>query len=223
MRKIIFGIGIAAVSLIANDEFYKNGELGVKVSTLGIGAEYSMKYSNDLYTRIGINGYNYDHSGTESGIDYDIDLKLQTITLIADYHPFGNGFRLSGGLMLNNNELDFDGKASEGSYTINDVTYAASDIGSLDGKVDFKSVAPYIGIGYKNTAKSGDWSFTAELGAMYQGEPNVDLNVNCGSGLSAAQCTALRNDVAAEESQLKDSIDGFKWYPVVSVGIVYKF
>ena len=223
MRKTVLGLSIAATSLLAGESFLSGGAIGAKVGTLGLGAEYTMKYNDKIDARFGINGYNYDSSGTKSGIDYNIDLELQTITAIADYHPYSSGFRISGGLVLNNNKLDFKGKPTGTSYNINGTIYNTGQVGSLDGEVDFNNIAPYIGIGYSNATKSQGWSFTADIGAMYQGSPNANLSVTCGAGLPAAQCTALRADVSAEQTQLQNDLDGYDWYPVVSVGVVYKF
>ena len=222
MKKIVLGLSIAASSLLASDCILADGAVGVKVGTLGVGVEYTAKVNDKLDLRLGVNKYTYSDSGIESDINYDIDLKLQTVAAIADYHVFNNGFVLSAGLMYNDNKIEFDAKTSA-TYTINDVSYTANDIGSLNGKVDFNNIAPYIGMGYSNATNAPGWSFSTELGALYQGKPNTSLNVTCGSGLTVAQCNTLRADVLAEQSQLNSEIDGYKWYPVLSVGVAYKF
>jgi hypothetical protein len=224
MKKLILGTSLLATSLFAEGNFATNGDLGLKLGTLGIGVEYSMPYSENLGIRLGVNKYSYGMDGKESDIDYNIDLDLQTFALIADYRPFSNGFIVSAGLMYNQNELTFDAKPTGANYTINNNTYTSAQVGSLDGTVDFNDIAPYIGMGYKGKmTQSGDWSFTAELGALYQGNPKANLNVNCGAAVPAAVCTALRNDVNDEQDELQDAIDGFNWYPVLSIGFSYKF
>lgn len=223
MKKVIIGLSLVSSMLFAQNNMFDENSVGLKIGTLGLGAEYSTKITDKLFARVGINGYSYEDSGTESDIKYDIDLNLKSFGFIADYYPIGSGFRLSGGLILNYNEADFKGNATGGTYTINDVVYNASDVGDLNGDVDFDIVAPYIGIGYSNVSNSGNWSFTAELGAMYQGDADVDLNVQCSTSLTTTQCSTLQDNVRAEENQLKDAINDYKVYPVLSFGLMYKF
>ena len=223
MKKIIISVGLFAALLNAENNFYENGDANLKIGTLGVGVEYAMPYNQNIDFRVGFNKFSYDTSGTESDINYDIDLDLQTFSLIADYKPFDNGFRISGGFMYNQNGINFDGKPTANQFTINDVTYSANDVGSLDGNVDFNNFAPYLGMGYKSVmTKSGDWSFTSELGVLFQGDPKTSLNATCTSN-NAALCTQLENDVKQEQSQLEDEIDGFNMYPVFSIGFAYKF
>lgn len=214
VKKITLG-ALLATSMYANN-FTQNGGLGLKVGTLGVGAEYTYNYSDKFASRIGINGYNYKKTGSESGIEYDINLKLQTISAIVDYHPFSNGFALSLGAMINNNKLDFNGRATGGNYTINGTTYTSAQVGTLKGNVDFNKLSPYIGLGYNSVSNKKGWSFMAELGALNQGSAKTTLT-------TTSSITAVQNDVAQEQQQLNDSISGLKWYPVVSLGIKYKF
>ena len=220
MKKIILGLSITAASLLASenfveDSFVKYGASGLKVGTLGVGFEYTVKYNEKFDLRFGVNHYSYGDSGTESDIDYDIDLKLQTVAAIADYHVFNNGFILSAGLMLNNNELNFDAKSSA-TYTIDDTVYTSAQVGTLKGDVDFNNIAPYVGIGYSNATKEAGWSFSTELGALYQGKPKVNLST---TSVNAAVIASVEN----EEKELQNELDGYKWYPVVSVAVSYKF
>jgi hypothetical protein len=219
MKKIVLTTALLGATLLAND--ISNNSIGVKIGTLGIGAEYTHKINDSFNARIGINGYSYSVDGTESDIDYKIDLDLQTFEAIADYHPFENGFRISLGAMFNNNEINFKGKPKGTSYTINDVTYTATEVGSLDGKVYFDDIAPYAALGY--AGQSGSWTFTSELGAMYQGTPKSSLTVTCGSAVPVNTCNQLKADVAAEKVKFDEEIKDFEWYPVLSIGVAYRF
>ncbi len=61
------------------------------------------------------------------------------------------------------------------------------------------------------------------MGVLYQGSPKTSLNANCGSGLSNAECILLKTSIIEEEKALNDEVGSYEWYPVLSVGIVYKF
>jgi hypothetical protein len=105
---------------------------------------------------------------------------------------------------------------------INGQSYPSSQIGSLNGKIDFPSVAPYLGIGFGAAPKAGrGMSFSFDLGMLYQREPNVALTVVCGP--TVPDCNQLQRDVAAEQVSLQNDLKDFKFYPVVSFGIGYRF
>lgn len=203
------------------------GELGGitgKVSTLGVGLEYTRPLNKYFTARFGINGFDYDKTIDESGVNYDATLELRSGSAIADYHPWAAVFRISGGVLYNGNKFTIKAKPSNGTLDFNGTTYNAADVSSASGKIDFQPISPYIGIGWGSSPTSNStWSFEADIGAIYQGTPDASLSVVCGGTLNAAQCAQLKNDVAAERVQLQDTISDFKWYPVVSVGVSYKF
>ena len=92
---------------------------------------------------------------------------------------------------------------------------------SLSGVVDFDRASPYVGLGFGTMSKSG-LRFSFDLGVLYQ-KPTAQLAVVCGSGLNAFECAQLQADVAAEEVQLNNEIDDYRFYPVVTLGIGWVF
>lgn len=222
MKKIIY-CGALTVFLLGNSQVYAASSVaaGAKVSTLGVGADLSMQVAPSLNARLGIQGFSYDTDGTESGVDYDVDLKLFSGLMTADWFPFQNGFRISAGLMANGNELDMDGRPRAGStYEINGTSYNAAGVGSLHGNVDFNSVAPYLGIGWGNPfGPGGNWSFNCDLGVVFQGSPDVSLTAD---GPLASDPTFQAN-LEAERRDLENELDKYKYYPLVSLGVTYRF
>src|SRR5262249_15368905 len=101
-------------------------------------------------------------------------------------------------------------------------TYQASDVGTLDGNVDFKKFAPYAGIGYGRPVGTG-FSLTFDLGVIFQGAPEATLGVTCGPTTPAATCTSLLNDVAAQQVTANGKLKKFRYYPVATVGVAYTF
>lgn len=171
---------------------------------------------------------NFSDTLTESNIDFDADLDMQTIAFTADFHPWENGFRLSAGISSNSNEFNLIGTPSAGeTVDINGQQYDSSQVGSLEGAIGFKSSAPYLGIGFGHAPKAGKgWAFDADLGVLFQGEPIASLTATCGSGDFAEgtdNCNTLKDNVAAEEVSFKEDAKDFDIYPVVSVGVSYRF
>jgi len=198
--------------------------LGVRAGTLGGGVELSTALTQRAAVRLDVDGYNRTQTSTHDNIQYDMKLKLQTASLLGDWFPFANNFRISLGAMFNGNKFTMKGQPTGGSFTINGTTYPASQVGSLDAAVDFNKAAPYFGIGYGRPINSG-LSLIFDLGVMSQGSPKSKIDVTCGAAApqGSAQCNSLQSDAAAEQSRLDESLHKFKYYPVISLGLAYTF
>ena len=219
MKRFVAGV---ALFLAVSPAAWADVGVLLKAGTLGVGVDVSKGISETLAVRLQANALNYNRDITKSDVDYDADIKLKSAGLLLDWHPFSGTFRVSAGAYWNGNELSATGQPSGGTYVINGVTYNSSDIGSLDGKIDFKSVAPYLGIGFGSAPKAGrGMTLSFDLGVLYQGEPNVGLTVVCGP--SVPNCNTLQSDVAAEQESLQHDLKDFKFYPIASFGIGYRF
>ena len=229
IRKIALSLGAIALlssSVMAEDKAFSDYAVAAKVGTLGVGIEMTTNVTDNINLRVGVNGYNYDRNGEESGIEYEADLKLLTFDVLADYHPFEtSSFRLTAGAMYNKNKLEMNGRPTSGtSFEINGQTYTTAEVADVDATVDFNNFAPYLGIGWGNAVKSAGWGFTADLGVMFQGTPKSTITVDTtGTTLTATEQALLATRVAAEKAELDDTLSSFKYYPVVSVGISYRF
>lgn len=198
--------------------------LGLRAGTLGLGAELSFAVSQRLALRLGADTYSPKTvTVTQQDVDYDAKAKLRSASLLVDWFPFANNFRISLGAMINQNKVTATGKPnSNGQFTINGQPINASDVGSLDAEVSFKKTAPYLGIGYGRPINGG-LSFISDLGVMFQGSPKSTLTATCSPTASAPNCTTLQNAVAAEQATLQDDLSKFKYYPVFSIGLAYTF
>jgi hypothetical protein len=218
-------VGLVAVLLGAAGA--AQAEVGVTTSlgTTGLGVHLTVPVQSNLNARFGMNALNYSYSGTSSNVDYDFKLKLKTFDALLDYYPMDGQFRISGGLIYNGNKIDANGRSnSAGTYTLNGKTYSSADIGSVNGKVDFRKIAPYLGIGWGNAvSKEKGWGFSTDLGVMFQGSPNTTLTSSGCNLPSTAACETLASDLAAQNRDLADKANDFKAYPVVRVGVSYKF
>ena len=190
--------------------------LGVtgKAGSLGIGVEVTKSLVPMVNVRGGLNFLNYNFDQSEGGNEYDFDLKLRSFSVLVDFHPIPRrGLRLSGGIIFNNNHLDMVSVPS-GSYSIGNRTYSGAEVGTLTGKVDFKSTAPYVGIGWGN-ATNGRFGVAFDLGIVFQGSPQVAL---AATGIVASDPTFIQ-ELNRENQELENDISGFKYYPVISLGL----
>lgn len=205
----VAGAGLLAAGTVSAETGWG---LGAKVGTLGYGAEVIKRFTPQLAARVGFNTYSYSDSRTEDDIKYDADLNLRNTTLILDWHPFENGFRLSLGYLFSSNDLELE-STSTGTVTIGDSTYSLNG-NYVNGDVQLGNGA-YVGVGYGHGGAAG-WSFTADLGVVLQGTPEVDLTTNITQA-------GIEEDIRREESNLEDDLDEFDRYPVIAVGASYGF
>ena len=194
--------------------------VGAKVGTLGFGLEITKGFTPSINGRIGFNSFGFDASGTESDIDYDADLNMESVAALVDWHPFSGGFRATAGLLLNNNKLEMTAKSAV-SYDIGGTTYTPAEIGTFGGTVDFNDVAPYVGIGWGNAVEKGQrLTFAVDVGVLMQGSPNVDFTA---SGGTLSTDPTLLADLATEEAQLEDDLNDYDLFPVISLGLAFQF
>ena len=196
--------------------------VSTRVGTLGVGVDVAKSITPQLNGRIGFNFGNVNTNRTDSGINYDAQLNLSSVQLFGDYYPFSSsGFRVTGGLVAQNNRFSVTSKPSVGgTYTIANTLYQTSEVGSLTGEYKYaNSIAPYIGIGIGKSTSEG-LGFNADLGVMFTGSPRVSLTAsNPTFNNNAITRAQLDNQVRQTESDLK----GFNVYPVLSVGLSYGF
>jgi hypothetical protein len=206
-----------ALMLYGTSALAEDHAIGARMGLLGIGVEYSYSINERLIVRGGLNGSGLDFDETESGIDYAFDLDFDSMAIGVDFHPFTGAFRVSGGLLKNDNTLTAVGQLSS-SVTIGDDTYDPDDVGRLTGSVGFDSTAPYLAVGWDflHDMKVG---LSFELGLVKQGAPVVRLSA---SGPIASD-PAFMDDIETERRELESDLDDLDIYPFAMLGLVVRF
>ena len=189
---------------------------------MGAGIEATFEVADRFNIRV---GGNYFKLGTEvdvEGNDYDLDLKLNSYTALGDWFVTDSSFRITAGLVLNNNSLNGEALPSN-SYEIGDLIFTNAEAGDLNAEIDFKSLAPYLGIGWGNPlADDSDWTFFLDLGIIFAGKPSLDIT---STGGALSDDPILLDSIAQVEQDFRDTdeINYLKFYPVISVGLNYRF
>jgi hypothetical protein len=218
VKKLRMILTVAAL-LVANGALAAG--VGVRAGTTGIGADVAVEVLPTLSARVGYSYLSFSTSVDSSYVEYDAKPKLSNGNLFLDWSPLGP-FRITGGLILNDNKVDVTGVPTGGTFTLNGVVYPASSIGSLTGTVKSGNSAAPSRIGYGRVAGAGV-NFYADLGVMFQGTPKATLTATCGSATPAALCSQIQASTALEAIDLQDSIKNFKYYPVASIGVTIGF
>ena len=163
--------------------------------------------------------HNYDVESDDN--EYDGKLKLSNFKALANWHPWGGTFHFSGGVFATDNKVDVTLRPTERqTYEINGNEYSSTLINSLGGSASFEDdVAPYIGIGWaKNPANTG-LAFYATIGVFFAGDASANLSA---TGPITAN-PQFQADLRAEERDINDDLEDLGAYPVIQLGIMYRF
>ena len=194
--------------------------ISAKVGTLGYGGDITVGLLPQLNVRSGFNTFFFEvntNDRSENSTKISADLKLQTIPILLDWHPWAGAFRLTAGMMVNNNELSLYAEPGD-TVKINSIEYSLQH---LDGKASFNRTAPYVGVGTGNAAnRSTRLHFSCDVGLMFQGEPKIELRATASDPVIQ---TALDADIEQERKSTEDDVSVFNIYPVISAGVSFTF
>jgi hypothetical protein len=195
--------------------------IGLRVGTLGLGAEVAKLVTPNLGVRVGAYTLSKGFTRTESDVEYAVDIGFKGITGLVDLFPSRRGtFHLTGGFMTAPAEIDGVGQPTEGTYTFNGRDYTAAEVGTVRGDLRWPGTMPYVGLGWGTPASrhGGGLAFVFDLGVGF-GTPTLGLSAS-----SAVPGSTLAADVEAERRDIQDDIDRYlKVYPVLSLGLALRF
>ena len=163
-------------------------------------------------------------------VNYEVDSDFSNPYLGVQYRPVANWFTMGAGIIIPDNDIDVTANSNGGTYKINDVSYNADDVGTLQGTLEHRNkLAPYATIGFRPNI-TNNFGVFGEIGAAYMGKTDATVNArNPGnlvdisngqtdvpSGLNAGQVANL----AEQELENKDYLE---WFPIVKLGATYRF
>ena len=199
-----------------------------QVSSLGLGMDITARVAENVNARAGFGIWSLTEDYKRTDVKYNADIKLRSGAAVMDIYPIADTeFRLSGGLILNGNKVNSTGQSEtvvvagvqQQVYTIGGRTFTADQVGTLSGEITFPLVAPFVGVGWGNAVKPGRrLGFTVDLGVMIHGTPQISLRAT-----NQSVTPNLQTSIDKEIEDLKAEFDGFKFYPVLQVGISYQF
>ena len=191
--------------------------LTVKAGTLGGGLEATIGANDYLGFRLGVNMMNAGPSISRDEGSIKTDLEWLSYGALVDLHVFGGGFRVTGGGLINKNKFKLNADLTK-PVSLDHQDYYLSN---LNGEVTFSELAPYLGIGYGNAVShDGRWHFACDFGVMFQGEPKIAASATASDpAIQPYVDEALSKEVA----KIQDDASVFQFYPVISVGVSYRF
>lgn len=194
--------------------------VSLKAGTTGIGMDATVALSERVNLRAGISGLSVTFDvDDEDEPDNNLSMKLRllNVPLLVDWHPAASNFRVSGGFMINRNAFNIQAETGD-SIEFNDVRY---EVDRYKVDIGFNSFVPYLGIGYGNAARRGKrLVFALDFGFFYHGSPKLSASARASN---AALQDRLNEDLNREVKDMEDDISSFQIYPVLTMGLSYRF
>jgi outer membrane cobalamin receptor len=192
---------------------------GRLLGSLGPGVDLLTRVSSRLNARLSLAAPvtvgPFDEN-TEA-VDYDLKLELGSAALLLDWHPTGGRLHVSGGGMVHRHDFDVTAKSAD-SYRLGGVEYPAAEIGTLSGTVEMAPLSPYLGLGWGNPiARKGRFGLNVDAGVAFQRLRSVTLGITGPAGSNPDLPQHLRQEAGA----LRESLDGFRFYPVIGLSLSF--
>ncbi len=209
---------------------------GVKVSTLGGGAEVAVRVTHRTNIRAGFNVITYSRGFDKDGITYNGQLDFKTFEAHYDIFPWAKSFHISGGVLAYATDPVTATALVPGNqnFTLGGVPYYSDPTypTRANGKITFNRVAPTVTFGFGNLVPRREgkhFSIPVEFGVAFQGSPKATLGMSgnvCTTGggcVNAATDPSVQANILSEQNKINSDMSFFKVYPIISVGIGYKF
>lgn len=212
-----YALAIAALTALAS--FSANAadfSLGGRLGLSGAGVEATAKFSRHIGVRAHLTGLNYSLDLEYDDVEYEVETNLAIGSLLVDVHPAGGLFRLTAGGAAYNGQFSITAVTSPGYlYRIGNGTYNSTQVGTLNGEIEYQKVVPYLGVGWDFGArKKSGFGVSLDLGVFIRGKPDDVTLTASGPGVSPS-------DLAVERNSIEDDSEGY--HPSIAVGLYYRF
>ncbi|EPX95252.1 outer membrane insertion C [Ralstonia sp. AU12-08] len=197
-------------------------EIFLQGGTQGAGIGAAVSFNSRLGAHVDVNAINLSHNFSFGGNRYQDDIRLRQGGVYADVFPLrDSGFRTTAGARFSDDELSGTSVPTNGTYT-----FAGRKVRALPGmyavaKARYPTVMPYFGIGYGHQPASKGFGFIADLGVAY-GIPKSSYTL---SPQLAAKVGPVNSQLIATNGlqELRSEMSRYRWYPVIQVGVSYRF
>lgn len=192
--------------------------VSIHLGTQGLGASTTVKFAPHWLARFGfsiipIDIKNYSYSYDETKTNITANTNFFNIHLLAGWQPFKNSnwFRVMGGAayVLNGSVTGY--VSPVGDQKAGNITITQDQIGQLEATVDWKGIAPYLGISLFNSIPKHKFNVNVDLGCYYLSAPQASM---AGTKLLAGN--------SENSSQFAENMKDYRFLPVLQINFNYK-
>jgi hypothetical protein len=196
---------------------YGKWGFGLQSSTNGLGLQLarSIHPTNKWVAKMGftylpleIKNYVFDFTGTK--LKSNISINLGAIGAYVDWHPFGNAFRLTGGVAYILTNITTNSVLKD-TVVQGEINLDPKKVGDI--KTEFKTnpIAPYLAFGFGRAIPKKRVSFGIEVGTYYVASPKISF-----------VCSGLLEPSSSNEAVLKENLKGYQFLPQILFNLSFK-
>ncbi len=209
--------------------------IGLTGGIAGIGVQVATPLATKINLRGGFSFLNYNPTIVEDGIPIDGAIKFRSAFAGVDLYPFRNTFHITPGMTLfnGNKALATTNIAGGSNFEINDTNYTSDLTDPVHGVFDMtfgRRYAPSLTVGFGNMLRrDSHWSIPVDFGFQYIGTPKFTLSMQGTVCDPTDGCNTIASDpdtqsnLAQEQTQINHDIAPLKFYPILSIGVAYRF
>jgi hypothetical protein len=184
----------------------------------GGGAAIEYVVNGYLVARVSGDWLGVSHGFDTSDATFSGHANWATVGLFADVHPFNDGWFLSGGVYQGARNASVSGRTTK-DVVVDGVTLTPADIGQVNGEARLDNTSPFAGVGWDQAqhVRRG-FTFRFLAGAAFGGAKLRlwDNGPNAGT-------EPVQKWIAQEQADAQSKADPWKAYPVVQLGVGYRF
>ena len=201
--------------------------VGPRVGTSGLGLDLVGRVTDHAHVRLAAGTVGFDETISTDDIDYDAEATIETAFLLLDWYPGAGAFRVSAGAGWNGTEVEVSAPLEP--FLRREVPRIPPDVpfefGFLTGTGQGEEVVPVVLLGWGNPFRGGRVNLSFEVGAFYQGEPEVELGLDTEVPLDSVPGLPELVDAALEEEELEleRELEDYTIVPVVSFSLTFRF
>ena len=208
--------------------------LAVTFGSLGFGLEAATPLTPKLNLRVGGTYATYSYPFNVDGVNYDSGLKFGSGQATLDWFPRAGGFHISPGILYFKSRGSATATTQPGIlFELASDSYISEAADPLHGSANFRyarRVAPVLLVGFGNLLpRSGrHFSVPFEAGVAYMGRPKIAVQfagTACATDgcFNAATDPDFQSNLQDQVRSLNDDIEPLKFYPILSIGLGYRF
>ena len=217
---------------------FSTAGIALKITSLGPGFDIATPLARKVNLRGSGNFFDYGQTFNIDGVNYTAELHFNSGQVNLDWFPFGGAFHISPGMLIYKNDLSAGANVPGGStLTLGNQQYTSSSTDPAHGNAALTfphTISPSLLLGFGNIIPRSNkhWSVPFEFGAAYVGQTTVNINlagtvcttvgvtISC---VNAATDPTTQANLKDEENTLNEDLKRVQVYPLISLGVSYKF
>ncbi len=211
---------------------FRSWAIGFRASTLGTGIEFATPLAGRINLRSSFNFFAFNDPYSMDGVNYDARLHLQSSQTTLDW--FVGRFHISPGFLYVKNSMSAPVFVGPGqTFVLGTQTFLNSVDDPVTGSSSVifpRTFAPLLLFGYGNLLpRSGEHlSLPIEVGVAYTGAAQINVALN-GTACVTDGCVNFSQNADAQKflkqeiNILNEDLKHYPVFPIVSVGLAYRF